>query len=96
MENTLKEILSQIQTMSNEIKDFRDDTNQRLDGTYQRLTKLEMTLENKTNVKIQALYEDREIVHNKLDIITNELADIKEIVTDHDLKIQVINNKKAL
>jgi hypothetical protein len=75
--------------MSNEIKDFRDDTNH-------RLTKIEMTIENKTNVKIHALYEDSEIVHNKLDIITNEIADIKEMVTDHDIKIQVINNKKAL
>jgi len=86
MEDILKEIPSQIQVMSNQIKDFRDETNN-------RLTKLETTIENTTNVKIQALFEDREIVHGKLDSISNELADIKEQITDHDIKIQVINNK---
>ncbi len=86
MEEILKEILSQMQVMSNQIKDFKDETNN-------RLTKIETTIENTTNVKIQALFEDREIVHSKLDSIANELADIKEQITDHDIKIQVINNK---
>lgn len=86
MDEILKEILSQMQVMSNEIKDFRDETNS-------RLAKLETTIENTTNMKIQALFEDREIVHSKLDIITNELAEIKEQITDQDIKIQIINNK---
>ena len=86
MEEVLKEIHSQMQVMSNQIKDFREETNN-------RLTKIETTIENTTNVKIQALFEDREIVHSKLDSIANELADIKEQITDHDIKIQVLNNK---
>ncbi len=86
MEEVLKEILSQMQVMSNQIKGFREETNN-------RLTKIETTIENTTNVKIQALFEDREIIHSKLDSIVNELADIKEQITDHDIKIQVLNNK---
>lgn len=86
MEEVLKEILSQMQVMSNQIKDFREETNN-------RLTKIETTIENTTNVKVQALFEDREIIHSKLDSIANELADIKEQIIDHDLKIQVLNNK---
>lgn len=86
MDEILKEILSQMQVMSNEIKDFRDETNS-------RLAKLETTIENTTNMKIQALFEDREIVHSKLDTITNEFAEIKEQITDQDIKIQIINNK---
>ncbi len=86
MEEILKEILAQINT------GFAN-TNKRLDEITQRIVKVETTIENTTNVKIQALFEDREIVHSKLDSITNELADIKEQIADHDIKIQVINNK---
>ena len=59
MEEILKEIFSQIHVMSNklhEVSDKQDDTNN-------RLKKLETTIENKTNVKIQALFEDRDIIH---------------------------------
>ncbi len=86
MEEILKEILAQMNT------GFAN-TNKRLDEITQRIVKVETTIENTTNVKIQALFEDREIVHSKLDSITNELADIKEQIADHDIKIQVINNK---
>ncbi len=86
MEEILKEILAQMNT------GFAN-TNKRLDEITQRIVKVETTIENTTNVKIQALFEDREIVHSKLDSITNELADIKEQIADHDIKIQIINNK---
>lgn len=103
MEEVLKEMLSQMQVMSNKLQTVSDkqdeankrldDINQRLDGTNQRLTKLESSIENNIGVKIQALFEDREIIHSKLDNIANELADVKARVTDHDVKIQVINTK---
>jgi uncharacterized coiled-coil protein SlyX len=107
MQEILKEILSQMQVMSvnieksfNEIENKQDETNHRLTKMETRLTKmetrftkLETTIENKTNVKIQALFEDRDVVHCKLDNITNELADLKEEIVDHGIKIQVINNK---
>ncbi len=85
MEEILKEILNKLQELSNK----QDDTNK-------RITKLETTIENKTNAKIQALFEDRDIVHNKLDNISGELEVIKEKITEHDMKIQVINNSKAI
>jgi predicted nucleic acid-binding Zn-ribbon protein len=86
VQEVLKEILEQINT------GFAN-TNKRLDEITQRIVQVETTIENTTNVKIQALFEDREIVHSKLDSIANELADIKEQITDHDIKIQVLNNK---
>ena len=86
MQEVLKEILEQINT------GFAN-TNKRLDEITQRIVQVETTIENTTNAKLQALFEDREIVHSKLDSISNELADIKEQITDHDIKIQVLNNK---
>lgn len=99
MEEILKEILSQMHVMSNKLQEVsvkQDDTNKRIDDTNKRITKLETTIENKTNLKIQALFEDREIVHDKLDNISGELEVIKEKITEHDMKIQVINNSKAI
>ncbi|MDP4182562.1 MAG: hypothetical protein Q8942_15920 [Bacillota bacterium] len=89
MEETSKEILSQMHIMSNKLQ----EVNNKQDGANNRLMKLETTIENKTNVKIQALFEDRDIIHNKLDNISNELEVIKEQITDHDIKIQIIDNK---
>jgi len=48
---------------------------------------------DKIDSDISALRTDNKEIHKKLDVITNELADIKEKVTDHDIKIQVINTK---
>lgn len=93
MEEILKEILSQIQVMSNKMEERFVKLEDRQDETNRRFTKLETTIENTTNVKIQALFEDREIVNHKLDNITNELAEIKEQITDHDIKIQAVSNK---
>ncbi len=45
---------------------------------------------------ISALKNDNHITHTKLDIIINEVANIKEQITDHDIKIQSINKTKAI
>lgn len=67
MEKVLKDILLQMLVMSNNdgrkiyrIAYMQDETNK-------RFTKAEATIENTINVKIQALFEDREVVHSKLD-----------------------------
>lgn len=93
MEEMIKEILSQMQVMSNKMEKRFNELENKQDETNHRLTKIETKIENETNEKIQALYEDREIVHSKLDNITNDLIDIKGKITDHDIKIQVISNK---
>lgn len=52
---------------------------------------------DKIEADVGALRNDNKVINKKLDVITNELADIKEKVTDHHVKIQVINAKtKAL
>ena len=121
MEEILKEILSQMQSMStkmeerfNKLEVRQDETNARLtklesgqdetnakltklesgqDETNASLTKLETKIENVTDVKIQALFEDREIVHGKLDKIVDKLEKIEGQIIDHDIKIQVISSK---
>lgn len=82
MEEILKEILSQMQVMSSKLQSVSN----KQDETNNRLTKMETLIENSVNVKIQALFEDRETIHNKLDNIANEVATIKEQITYHDIK----------
>ncbi len=89
MEEILKEILSQMQVMSSKLQSVSN----KQDETNNRLTKMETLIENSVNVKIQALFEDRETIHNKLDNITNEAATIKEQITYHDMKIQILNDR---
>jgi len=56
-------------------------------------------LEEKTNKldkiesDINSLKADSKVTLQKLDMIIDEVANIKEQITDHDIKIQVINNK---
>ncbi len=89
MEEILKEILSQMQVMSSKLQSVSN----KQDETNNRLTKMETLIENSVNVKIQALFEDRETIHNKLDNIANEVATIKEQITYRDMKIQILNDK---
>ena len=43
---------------------------------------------DKIESDINALINDNKVTHNELRIIRTELADIKEQVTDHDIKIK--------
>lgn len=54
----------------------------------EKLTKLD-----KIELDINSLKNDNKETHRKLDMIIDEVANIKEQITDHDIKIQVINNK---
>ena len=63
----------------------------KLDLILEKLNKLD-----KIESEINALKNDNKTTHKKLDMVINEVASIKELVTDHDIKIQVISNKKAL
>lgn len=48
---------------------------------------------DKIESDINALKADSKVTHQKLDMIIDEVANIKEQITDHDIIIQVINNK---
>jgi chromosome segregation ATPase len=89
VEGRLDTMGNQFGTMESQLVNLTEQQSE----TNRKLTKLETTIENTTNTKILALFEDREVIHSKLDNITNELVDIKEQITDHDIKIQVISNK---
>lgn len=48
---------------------------------------------DKIESDINALKADSKMAHKKLDMIIDEVANVKEQITDHDIKIQGINNK---
>lgn len=64
----------------------------KLDVLLEKLNKLD-----KVESDINSIKNGIGKIEKTQDIIINELADIKERATDHDVKIQVINSKtKAL
>jgi chaperonin cofactor prefoldin len=71
----------------NEFTGFKQEVGKRFDSVDKRfeglelgqknleieVKKIQVKIEHKIEPKIQALYEDREIVHSKLDTIENEI-----------------------
>lgn len=48
---------------------------------------------DKLEADINALKAEGKVTHQKLDMIIDEAATIKEQITYHDMKIQVLNDK---
>ena len=71
----------------------------RLEEKTNKIEEKTNKIEEKTNKidkiesDIAALKADSKVTHQKMDMIINEVANIKEQITDHDIKIQVLNNK---
>ena len=51
---------------------------------------------DKIEADINAFKAESKVAHQKLDMIIDEVATIKEQITYHDMKIQLINDKKKL
>ena len=56
--------------------------------------KIEIKIEHSIETKIQALYEDRDIVHEKLDTIGNDIKSLSSKVEKQELEIRVIKGGK--
>ena len=89
MENRFDFMESRFNTMENHLVNLTEQQSE----ANQRLTKIETKIENNINVKIQALFEDKQIVHDKLDKMQKDIKDIKTKVTNQDIKIQAIDNR---
>lgn len=92
MEELLKEVLNKLNKLDG-IENQLATLTEKQEETNQRLTKLEISIENNTNIKVQALFEDRDIVHSKLDKLIDTVAEVKEDITSNSLKIQIVDNK---
>lgn len=76
----MEEILKEMLSKLNEI-----DKNQK---------RIEMKMEQRIEPKIQALCEDRDIVHSKLDTIQNKVDNLAQKVEKQEVEIKVIKGGK--
>lgn len=76
--------------MYGELTEFRKETNKRLDNLENGQKKMEMKIEHNIETKIQALYEDREVVHEKLDEINSKVENLSSKIEMQELEIRVI------
>jgi archaellum component FlaC len=81
------QVSMKVDSMGKELTEFKQETTGRLDRLEQRLTKIEVVLENETNKQIMLLSEGQEGLHMKVDALS-------ERVDRHDIKIQVIEGGK--
>ncbi len=66
--------------MNNEMIELLRNVDKKVDGIDNRLKKIEMSVENNITDKINILFEDRDTLHNKIDSIQKDIADIKKRV----------------
>ena len=65
-----------------------------LEIEVKEIKKIQIKIEHNIEPKIQALYEDRDIVHSKLDTIENEIKSLSSKVEKQELEIRVIKGGK--
>jgi len=58
------------------------------------VARIEIKLEHNIEPKIEALFEDRDIVHKKLNSIEQKIDDLTARVDKHDVEIRVIKGGK--
>jgi len=72
-----------------------DTVEGRLDGLGGRLDKLELRMENEAFSKIAALFDGFQSLSETLADHTARLQRIEEKVTDHDIRIEVLDKTKS-
>lgn len=71
-----------------------DGMDERLDSIEKSQRRMEMKVEQSIEPKIQALFEDRDIVHTKLNSIQTAVDDLTQKVEKQELEIRVIKGGK--
>ncbi len=77
-----------------ELQDTKKELKQDIKCIDSRLTKLEIKIENDISQKISALYEDREIVHDRLSKIEDKLDRIDNKIEKQEIEIKVLKGGK--
>ncbi|NLZ53496.1 MAG: hypothetical protein GX892_10170 [Thermoanaerobacteraceae bacterium] len=70
-----------------------DATDVRLDNIEGRLSKLELKVEGEITEKIRALFDDRKVIHEKLDNIQIDINNLTAKTLTHDNKIIELSRK---
>jgi archaellum component FlaC len=82
-------VFNLLEKMYLELTEFKQEVTQKLDSVDSRLTKLESTLENVTNKKIDVALEGYTANTEKLDSIDSKIEDMASTVTN----IEIITSK---
>jgi hypothetical protein len=84
MEDKAFELLSKIY---GELSEFRKETNNRLGTLEGGQKRVEMRMEQNVELKMQALFDHRDIIDEKLELIENSLEAIEKKVEDISMKV---------
>lgn len=79
--------------MYNEMQEGFKDVKSEIAENRNAITKLETKIENEIADKIRGLYDNREVVNNKLDIADEKLDNLQRSVNDIGIKTLVTDNK---
>ena len=90
----LEDRMTEFEDRMTGLEDRMTGLKDRMTGLEGRLTKLETKVENEIDVKIQACFDNTEILKVKVDVLSTEVEDLKEKVIDHGIKIQIIDSKR--
>lgn len=72
--------------MYGEFSEFKDD----FKDLKNKVARIEMKMEHNIETKIQALFDDRDGVHKKLDSIEQKINELANRVEKQDIEIRVI------
>ena len=87
MEKMYLDINKKLEKINDNIIEVREDLGN-------RISKVEMKMENDISCKIGALFEARDTTNDKLERIENKIDYLTDKVETHDIKIQVIEGGK--
>jgi len=71
-----------------------DKAEKDIKGLKNDVARVEIKLEHNIEPKMKAIFEDRDVVHKKLDSIEQKVDDLSKRVDKQDIQISVINGGK--
>ena len=77
--------------MYSEFSEFKDD----FKDLENKVARIELKLEHNIETKIQALFDDRDGIHKKLDSIQQKIDELANRVDKQDVEIRVIKGGAA-
>lgn len=90
----LEKVYIELQNTKTEFKSDIEDIKGDLNSINNRLTKIEIKMENEVKNKLDLLYEPQVDTNIRLDSLDKKMDELTEKVDQHDLKIKVIEGGK--
>lgn len=86
------EFSSRFDCVEKNITDLKND----VAGLKNKVARIEIKLEHDIEPKIQVLFEDRDVIHSKLDSIEQKIDVLTSRVDKQDIQISVIKGGKPI